>query len=160
MTVVIKDDFLPDSVKKLNNWIMQHFQVFEAPGRAYFELPFTARIGDPGVEQQVEYRHRVIHRSLGFTGTIPECCRCMAAHLYILISKEDYLDAIVPIFIRHWFEYSMLEDFNKIPIGYLHGRLAFWRSDINNKLLRLDCYKPEGAIANKAILPDIWFARS
>jgi len=142
---------LPRTAEFLNVWLYQHFQVFTGPARAYFDLSFPVTIGFSGETQQALTHHRVNYLSLAFSGRQEETCKAMASWLRTLISPEEFIDAITPLFIRKDFSW---ERETKEEPACLYGRIAFWDSEKNKKLMTLPCYKAQGARPLPVELPE------
>lgn len=148
----------PEKAVDLNAWVKAHFMVFEGPGRSYFELPFPVRVGWAGEEKGTETLHRVSYLSLSFRGTEADCCKAIAAHLYLCVSREIWMDAIEAVFVRTYFTYTDSENFGVME-SKVAGRLAFWRQDLNRKLMSQAVFRPEGALASIAQLPPNFWDR-
>lgn len=141
---------LPRTADALNGWIAQHFQCFTAPPRAYFELTFPVCVGFDGEKNSTVTIHRVSHLGLELLGREEDCCRSIAASLASLVTRETFLDAVEPLFIRTSFEWRRAEK-------AIFGRLAFWDSQKNRRLLGAECYKVEGALPREAKPPELDF---
>lgn len=157
MSILTIQNDLPEKAVDLNAWIKKNFMVFEGPPKAYLELGFPIHIGFPEEEQGTLTLHRLVYITLGFRGQEDACCKALAAHLYMTVTREDFLDAREPIFIRRWFDYQTDEVTKE---AYLSGRLVFWYPAKNKQLIKSMSFKQEGAIANRPSFPDGFFDRA
>ncbi len=145
---------LPTSAAQLNDWIRSHFSILEAT-RGYVEFTFPVTLGFDNESTRTETIHRVVFIALAYEGRQSEVCAEIASQLEALITKENFIDARELLFVRDWFDYSHNVPENGEPKRWaVYGRLAFWDTRKNKKLMALDCYKPQGALVPKFVAKD------
>jgi hypothetical protein len=152
----MNENELPETVKALNEWVNAHFTVLTGPQRAFLTFPFHTSVGYEDEQVYATTQHRIIFVSLAFLGSEDKCCRCIAAHLYTTITREAFLDADELLFVRRYFT---LEESAFGDRSYVIGRLGFWDTKKNKDLISRPCFKPEGGLASKAVMPVNWFER-
>lgn len=129
---------LPTSAAELNAWLHCNFAIFQGPGRAYFELPFTIRFDQGG--ESIERVHRVVYMCVGFMGPEAACATRVAEMIKDLHFDTHALeDASIALFVRRPFTYEE---------GHLRGRLAFWDEETNRKVRGSLMFRPEHGIYN------------
>lgn len=148
---------LPHTVELLNGWINAHFAVLVGPPRAYVEFPFPFVVGFDGEDKKITTVHRIVYLTLGFYGGEEECCTALAAQLYLCTTREYFQDSCTLLFIRRTFT---LEKNSETQEAFVAGRLAFWDTSANKRLLAQPCYKPEGALFNRVEFPAAYFDRA
>ena len=132
----------PLTVKQLNNWVHENFQVLEGASRAYIEFPYEVTLMGASVKQM----YRVVFITLALNGDEDLCCRQIAEALVDSVSLTDLQDQTALLFLR--------TEFRKEDTG-VYGRLAFFEAAQQERLRKTLCVKSEGARARNAIQPEV-----
>ncbi len=146
----------PVTIAQLNGWIHNHFNVLQV-SRAYAEFYFPIRVGYEDEQRSTGSTHRVAMLTLGFRGDEEACCKAIAAHLYLQVSREMFLDAAQLLFLRREFTLDKADEL--CSEDCVRGRLAFWETDKNAKLIASPCFVSQGGLPRLAAMPAGLFER-
>lgn len=131
----------PTTAKQLNAWVEGHFHCLHTSSRGYILIPTTISVNGETLET---IRH-ITMITLMLKGFEDVCVTEIGATLANIPTREEFQDATSLLFIRSSFEYVD---------GFLRGRLAFYSSAYNKKLMEQRPYKAEGAIPLPALVSE------
>ena len=129
----------PTTAKQLNAWVESRFCCLHTGGRGYILIPTTISVNG----ETLETVRSIVMITLMLKGFEDVCVKEIGDTLGKIPTREELQDATALLFIRSPFEYVD---------GILRGRLAFYSSAYNKKLMEERAYTVQGAAALPALV--------